>query len=56
MKLKHITKKEMQKRVLEVAKILDIETILDRKPKELSGGQKQRVAIGRARFEIREYF
>ena len=48
MKLKHITKKEMQKRVSEVAKILDIETILDRKPKELSGGQKQRVAIGRA--------
>lgn len=48
MKLKHITKKEMQKKVSEVAKILDIETILDRKPKELSGGQKQRVAIGRA--------
>ncbi len=41
-------KEEIEKRVLESAKILGIEELLDRKPRELSGGQKQRVAIGRA--------
>ena len=38
----------MNKRVDEVAEILDITQYLDRKPKALSGGQRQRVAIGRA--------
>lgn len=48
LKIAKVPKKERDKKVLEVAKILDIEQILDRKPKELSGGQKQRVAMGRA--------
>ena len=39
---------EIEQRVLEAAKILKIEELLQRKPKQLSGGQKQRVAIGRA--------
>ena len=39
---------EIKGRVYEVAKVLDIVHLLDRKPKELSGGQKQRVALGRA--------
>ena len=39
---------EIKERVLEAAKILKIEELLQRKPKQLSGGQKQRVAIGRA--------
>ncbi len=41
-------KKDIDARVHEVAKILDIEHLLDRKPKALSGGQRQRVALGRA--------
>ncbi len=43
-----IEKKKIREKVIEVAKILKIEDLLDRKPKELSGGQRQRVAIGRA--------
>ena len=43
-----ITKNEIKEKVIEAAKILKIEDLLDRKPKELSGGQRQRVAIGRA--------
>tara|TARA_B100001559_G_scaffold107611_1_gene90551 strand:+ start:246 stop:1301 length:1056 start_codon:yes stop_codon:yes gene_type:complete len=43
-----ITKDEIKKKVNEAAKILKIEDLLNRKPKELSGGQRQRVAIGRA--------
>ena len=43
-----IKKSEINQKVIEVAKILKIEELLDRKPKELSGGQRQRVAIGRA--------
>ena len=43
-----IKKNEMNEKVIEAAKILKIEELLDRKPKELSGGQRQRVAIGRA--------
>ena len=39
---------EIKERVKEAARILQIESLLDRKPKQLSGGQKQRVAIGRA--------
>jgi multiple sugar transport system ATP-binding protein len=41
-------KAERAKRVKEAAKILDLEPLLDRKPKALSGGQRQRVAMGRA--------
>jgi len=41
-------KKEIESRVQEAAKILDLEPYLDRKPKAMSGGQRQRVAMGRA--------
>ena len=40
---------------MEAAKILKIEELLDRKPKQLSGGQRQRVAIGRAITRIPKY-
>ena len=43
-----IEKSKIKQKVLEASKILKIEELLDRKPKELSGGQRQRVAIGRA--------
>jgi multiple sugar transport system ATP-binding protein len=43
-----VPKEERLKRVLDVAKLLDLEPFLDRKPKNLSGGQRQRVAMGRA--------
>ena len=43
-----IQKDEIKQKVTEAAKILKIEELLDRRPKELSGGQRQRVAIGRA--------
>ena len=42
------SKEEMKERVLEVARLVQIEELLCRKPKELSGGQQQRVAIARA--------
>jgi len=48
LKLRKTPKAEINKRVHEAAKILDIEHLLDRKPKALSGGQRQRVAMGRA--------
>ena len=48
LKLKKTPKADIDKKVKEVAEILDITQYLDRKPKALSGGQKQRVAIGRA--------
>jgi len=48
LKLRKTPKDEIDKRVREAAKILDIEHLLDRKPKLLSGGQRQRVAMGRA--------
>ena len=41
-------KTEIQERVNETSKLLDLESLLDRRPKELSGGQRQRVALGRA--------
>jgi multiple sugar transport system ATP-binding protein len=41
-------KAEIDRRVRETARLLQIETLLERKPKQLSGGQRQRVAIGRA--------
>jgi len=43
-----LSKPEIQERVQNAAKMLQIEYLLDRKPKQLSGGQRQRVAIGRA--------
>ena len=46
--VKHIKKDIIEKRVVEAAKILEIEEYLDRKPNQLSGGQCQRVALGRA--------
>ena len=48
LKMQHKEKEEIDQRVNEAAKILQIEEYLDRKPAELSGGQKQRVALGRA--------
>lgn len=48
LKIRKFSKDEIQKRVSEAAKILDIEELLQRKPKALSGGQRQRVAVGRA--------
>lgn len=48
LKVRKVSKKEIDKKVHQVAKILEIEHLLDRKPAALSGGQKQRVAIGSA--------
>lgn len=48
LKIRKFSKEEIDQRVREAAKILDIEQLLDRKPKALSGGQRQRVAVGRA--------
>ena len=48
LKLRKTPKDEIDRRVREAAKILDIDQCLDRKPKALSGGQRQRVAMGRA--------
>jgi multiple sugar transport system ATP-binding protein len=48
LKIAGVAKEERDRRVLEAAKLLDLEDYLDRKPKALSGGQRQRVAMGRA--------
>ena len=48
LKLKKVDKAELDRRVTEAARILDLEEFLDRKPRALSGGQRQRVAMGRA--------
>ncbi|WP_137744222.1 ABC transporter ATP-binding protein [Robertmurraya siralis] len=48
LKLRKFSKKEIDERVKEAAKILGLESYLTRKPKALSGGQRQRVALGRA--------
>ncbi len=48
LKLRKTPKDEIKRRVEEAARTLDIEHLLDRKPKALSGGQRQRVALGRA--------
>lgn len=48
LKLRKVPKPEIDKLVHEAAKVLDIEHLLERKPKVLSGGQRQRVAMGRA--------
>ena len=48
LKSEKISKNQIKEKVIEAAKILKIEDLLNRRPKELSGGQRQRVAIGRA--------
>ncbi|MBD0348005.1 MAG: sn-glycerol-3-phosphate ABC transporter ATP-binding protein UgpC [Thermoleophilia bacterium] len=48
LKLKRMPKDEIDKRVRDAARILDLEPFLKRKPRALSGGQRQRVAMGRA--------
>ena len=48
LKLRKVPKDQIKKQVEEAAKILDLDKLLDRKPKALSGGQRQRVAMGRA--------
>jgi multiple sugar transport system ATP-binding protein len=48
LKIAGVSKEERAERVLEAAKLLDLEPYLGRKPKALSGGQRQRVAMGRA--------
>ncbi|MEG2929989.1 MAG: sn-glycerol-3-phosphate ABC transporter ATP-binding protein UgpC [Oscillospiraceae bacterium] len=48
LELRKMPKDEIEKRVTEAAKILDIDHLLERRPKALSGGQRQRVALGRA--------
>jgi multiple sugar transport system ATP-binding protein len=48
LKLRKIPKQKIEKEVLKAAKILDLNGLLNRKPKALSGGQQQRVAVGRA--------
>src|SRR5262245_25955001 len=48
LKQQGVPKEERRDRVKQVAKLLDLEPYLDRKPRSLSGGQRQRVAMGRA--------
>ena len=48
LKIKRMDRKTIQEKVMKAAGILEIEELLDRKPKAMSGGQNQRVAIGRA--------
>ncbi len=56
LKVRKTEKSEIKRRVDEVAKMLDIENLLDRFPKEMSGGQRQRVAMGRAVVRNPEVF
>ena len=56
LKLARTEAKTIEDRVAEVARILQLEDLLDRKPRELSGGQRQRVAIGRAIVRDPEVF
>jgi len=48
LRLSGVPKRELRQRVKETARLLAIENLLDRRPKQLSGGQRQRVAMGRA--------
>jgi multiple sugar transport system ATP-binding protein len=48
LRLKKVPKDEVDRRVRDAARVLDLEPYLDRKPRNLSGGQRQRVAMGRA--------
>src|SRR5690554_4910834 len=56
LKLRKESKEEIRKKVNDAAKLLGIESMLDRKPKQLSGGQRQRVALGRAIVRKPEVF
>jgi multiple sugar transport system ATP-binding protein len=56
LKLRKMSKPEIDRRVREVAALLGLETMLDRRPKALSGGQRQRVAVGRAIVRQPEVF
>src|SRR5207253_89354 len=56
LKQQGVSKEERLKRVREVAKLLDLEPYLDRKPRNLSGGQRQRVALARAIVRHPEVF
>jgi multiple sugar transport system ATP-binding protein len=56
LKLRRTPKPEIERRVREAARILGIEELLDRKPRQLSGGQRQRVAVGRAIVRQPEVF
>jgi multiple sugar transport system ATP-binding protein len=56
LKMRKVPKAEINEKVLEAARILDIENLLKRRPKALSGGQRQRVAIGRAIVRDPEVF
>jgi multiple sugar transport system ATP-binding protein len=48
LKMRGVPKERIRERVIEIARMLDLEPLLDRKPANLSGGQRQRVAMGRA--------
>ena len=48
LKMRKVPKAEIRRRVADVARVLGIEELLDRRPRQLSGGQRQRVAVGRA--------
>lgn len=56
LRIQHTPKAEIAKATAEVARILEIEPLLDRLPKQLSGGQAQRVALGRALIKKPEVF
>ncbi len=56
LKLRKVPKDEIDKKVKEAAKMLDIEKYLNRKPRALSGGQRQRVALGRAMVRSPQVF
>ncbi len=48
LKMRKTSKQEVERRIAQTARMLELENLLDRKPKALSGGQRQRVAVGRA--------
>jgi sn-glycerol 3-phosphate transport system ATP-binding protein len=48
LRIRNVPRDEIERRVRDAAKILELEQLLDRKPRQLSGGQRQRVAMGRA--------
>jgi len=56
LKMRKVPKSQIDERVKQVAKMLDLEEYLDRKPGQLSGGQRQRVALGRAIVREPEVF
>ena len=56
LKIKKVPKDEIKERVMSAAKILNVESLLDRKPGKMSGGQRQRIAIGRAIVRRPEVF